>query len=195
MAQDGMNKTLRLVLGSPDLTDGLIYMIKHANKPGDPEWSSKWTAWLDQLRVDAGFLLDQIDDEKESMKHDGKTKSEIAEYVEYLRSSVKPNKKLCRQLRSALGEYQLDTVVEFDADNCKLIRTDKHSASATNDQLVSVILCAAIGRGNWRFLRRCREPKCEQYFFDHMPSGGRVKHYCCEKHGAAHRARLRRGSE
>lgn len=195
MPQDGINIFLRVALGSPNLLDGLLYVIKHSNQSDDSEWSDIWTDWLNRLREDAEALLVKIDEAKEEKRSAGLEKEEIDQYVEYLRSSVKPKKKILNLLREAFGKYRPDTTMAFDPKSCKVVRTDMHPKNATNEQLIAVILCAAIDTGDWRYLRRCREPKCAKNFFDSMPHGGRVKRYCSERHGAAHRARLRRGGE
>ena len=195
MAQDGINVFIRMALSSPGFLVALNYVIKHSNQFDDPEWSEIWTSWLNQLREDAEALLDKIDKAKEEKRFEGLDKEAIERYVEYLRSSAKPKNPILNHLKKALGKYRLDTTVEFDPKSCKLMRTDSHPDTATSEQLIAVILCTAIKRGDWRYLRRCREPRCAQNFYDSMPHGGRVKQYCCQNHGAAHRARIRRGGE
>lgn len=185
-----MNQMVTLALASNTAHGALEALCLFANKFPDEEWS----AWVGGLAADAERLLDKIDATREKERADGAAPAEIDAASRGLKESAKPSRKLRDQLADTLGKYEMTRALEFDPVRCKVKETPKHPASAPTEQKVSFALCLAIRDGYWQFFRKCRDPKCGKYFYDHMERGRPAARYCCTRHREAHKKRIQRGT-
>lgn len=162
------------------------WLCELANESKGPDGLA---TWLDLLATDAERLLARIATKKDSEL----SKTDVERWIRYAKQSTKPRTRVYELLGDALGRYRFESVAEVDRKSRKLMKRDSHPADATDDQLCAFMLLVAGNTGEWQQFRRCRDPRCRTYFYDHMPRGQRPRLYCCTNHSAAHRARMRRG--
>ena len=150
-----------------------------------------WVEMLTQLASDAVKVVEKMATERKRVNREERY---IAKTVGYqVRDRAKLSTKLGKALERELGEYQPSPVFRFDSKKGRLQWQYDHPTDASNTQLVSYALCVAVEDSDWLGFRRCRESKCEKFFYDYKSRGGHPKFYCCKRHGQAHRARVKRG--
>jgi hypothetical protein len=188
--QDPLNMMVVLTLAGEGAAPKLEAFCGFANKFSD----EPWVKWFDQLAKDAEALLDEFERTRQEQREAGATKAEHDEIVRIMRESAKPSKSVRDELAKVLGTYELIRSLSFDPVKCKVMATDSHPSQTPTKKLICYVLCLAIRDRYWQAFRRCREPKCRKFFFDHMDRGRPPQRYCCKRHGDAHRKRIQRGS-
>ena len=181
---------VQLTLSQGDAVAKLESFCVFANKFSDQEWVD----WMDQMATDAEALLERIDRRRQRERDAGAKKPELDTLVRHLRDSAKPSRALRDTLSEALGNHRLYRNLSFDAAACKVIESTTHPASTPTKTLIAFALCLAIRDGYWQEFRRCREPKCREFFFDYKERGRPSQRYCCDRHRDNHSKRIMRGS-
>ena len=189
-SQSLMNQMLRMALAGNDPAETLSALCGIAKRNPDEHWAD----WFHTIADDADKLADKIEAIKDDGKKNGLTNQEIDGHVRHRRDAAKPSLAVRKSLAAAMDSYPLETTLRFNPKTCKIMQTDKHPKAIPSERLVAFKLSIAIRDKHWQSFRHCKEPKCGTLFFDHMKRGRKPQRYCCLKHGASHRARLRRGN-
>ena len=145
----------------------------------------EWVKWLDQLRIDAENLVDLVSAERAKLVSNGESPKTIDKRVAHLKSEFKPTMTTMRKIKNAIGEYRVPSIVTFDEKSGRLNRQFDFPKGATVDELRHLMFGAAIGTGEWKLLRRCRNPNCEIFFCD--TPGRRPMRDCRAGHGKGYR--------